>query len=132
MKAQWRDSSTVFAIGLVIFFLCALTTIAQTPQTQKEKLAAAHSAFAEGFELFQKGTAESLRAARQKFETAYELFREAGDKQGQAASLLALGRVAIDLGEKVIAIKQFEMALPLLQTLSDKLGEATGLNNICV
>lgn len=115
---------------MIILLSCVLTVAAQTPQTQEEKLAAAKAAFAEGFESFKKGTAESLRSAIQRFETANKLFQQAGEKKWQAATLLARGRVANDLGDKPTAIERYKEALPLLRAAGEKLGEVAALNNI--
>lgn len=130
MRAQRRNAATAFAVGMIILLSCALTAVAQTSRTQEEKLLAANLAFTEGFESFQKGTAESLRSAASKLETARKLFREAGDKQWQAVTLLTLGRVLNDLGEKLIAIERYKEALPLLHELEEQTGEVTALNNI--
>lgn len=130
MRAQRRNRSLVFVVGVVMSLLCALTITAQAPQTQEEKLEAANKVFAEGFELFQKGTAESLRAAIPKIETAKELFQQAGDKKWEAGALVLLGRIANDLDEKAAAIERYKEAQPLLHDLQEKLGELAVLNNI--
>jgi ABC-type antimicrobial peptide transport system permease subunit len=44
----------------------------------------------EGLQLFQQGTAESLRAALEKWEAARQLYRAAGDKGKEAVMLIAL------------------------------------------
>jgi hypothetical protein len=50
-----------FAAWTLILLLSALTAAARTPQPQEEKLEAAHSALAEGFESFQKGRATQVK-----------------------------------------------------------------------
>ncbi|HWT01789.1 MAG TPA: CHAT domain-containing protein [Pyrinomonadaceae bacterium] len=129
MRAKRRKaaSACVVVTGLL---LCALTAAAQSPQTQEQTLEAASAAFAQGFQLFQEGTAESLRAAVPKLETANELFRRAGDKKWQSATLLALGRIANDLDDKRAAIRRYEEAVPLLRELEEPLGVIAALNNI--
>ena len=54
----------------------------------------------EGVQLFKQGSKESLLAARKKFEAALVLFERLEDKQWQAATLLIIGRIYTDLGEK--------------------------------
>ncbi|NES21763.1 MAG: tetratricopeptide repeat protein [Symploca sp. SIO3E6] len=90
----------------------------------------AEQALAEGWELFQQGTAESLRQAIPKFEQAAILYRQAGDKPSEALSLLALGKVYDLLGEKQKALEFYNQALPLYRAVGDRGGEATTLNNL--
>jgi CHAT domain-containing protein len=92
--------------------------------------AAAEKAFTEGMQMFQQGTAQSLRQAIAKFEEALKLYREAGDTSAQAASLLVLGKVYDDLGEKQKALEYYSQSLPLRRALGDRSGEAIALNNI--
>ena len=84
----------------------------------------------EGFQLFKQGTAESLKQAVGKFEEALELWRKVGDKEGQAFTMLGIGRIYSDLGDKQHALKFYNQALPLSREVGDKSGEATTLNNI--
>jgi CHAT domain-containing protein/predicted negative regulator of RcsB-dependent stress response len=130
MTTKLSGAAKALAAGVFVLLLCALTTAAQTPQTQDEKLEAANEAFKEGFEAFQKGTSVSLRTAVSKLETASELFKQAGDKRWQSAALLGLGRVLNDLGEKASAVERYKEALPLLRELKEKTGEIAALNNI--
>jgi len=92
--------------------------------------AAAERAYAEGKHLYQQGTAESLRQAIPKFEQAVILYRQAGDKRSAALSLLAVGFIYDELGEKQQALEFFNQALPLYRAVEDRRGEATTLNNI--
>ncbi|MEG3974438.1 CHAT domain-containing protein [Microcoleus sp. herbarium8] len=92
--------------------------------------AAAEKALKEGLQLYQQGTAESLRKAIAKWEEAVKLYREAGETFGQAASLLALGRVYSDLGEKQKALEYYSQSLPLSRAVGERTIEATTLNNI--
>ncbi|MEX6776758.1 tetratricopeptide repeat protein, partial [Limnospira fusiformis NRMCF6962] len=80
--------------------------------------------------LFQQGTAESLREALEKLQAARELYRAAGDKGNEAFTLLGMGRINSDLGEKQTALDYLNQALPLLRAVEDRRGEATTLNNI--
>ena len=92
--------------------------------------AAAKRALTEGLQLYQQGTAESLRKAIAKLEEALNLYREARENAGQAVSLLALGRVYDDLGEKQKALEYYSQSLPLFRAVGDRTGEASTLNNI--
>ena len=92
--------------------------------------AAAEKALTEGVQLYQQGTAESLRKAIAKFEEALKLYREAGDTSAQAVSLLVLGRVYSDLGEKQKSLEYYSQSLSLYRAVGDRSGEATTLNNI--
>ena len=84
----------------------------------------------EGLQLFQQGTAESLRAALEKWEAARQLYRAAGDKGKEAVMLMGMGRISNDLGEKQKALDYYNQALPLSRAVGDRGGEATTLNNI--
>ncbi|WP_445242798.1 CHAT domain-containing protein [Microcoleus sp. POL10_C6] len=102
--------------------------VLQTAQTNSSE--AAEKALKEGLQLYQQGTAEALRSAIVKFEEALKLYRQAGDKRGQAVSLLGLGQIYSDLGEKQKALEYLSQSLPLFQTVGDRGGEAITLNNI--
>ncbi|NEP09760.1 MAG: tetratricopeptide repeat protein [Symploca sp. SIO2C1] len=106
--------------------------VAQQPDdaSTEPNRAAAEQVFNEGWELYQQGTAESLPQAIPKFEQAAILYRQAGDKDSEALSLLVLGRVYDDLGEKQKALEFYNQALPLYQAVGDRGGEAITLNNL--
>jgi CHAT domain-containing protein/Flp pilus assembly protein TadD len=84
----------------------------------------------EGLQLFQQGTAESLRAALEKWEAAHQLYRAARDKEKEVLTLLSMGRINDLLGEKQKALDYYNQALPLYRAVGDRRGEATTLNNI--
>ncbi len=86
--------------------------------------------FLEGFQLFQQGTAESLREALQKWDAALPLYQAAGDAAKQALTLLGMGRISNLLGDKQTALDYFNQSLPLSRQVGDKAGEAGTLNNI--
>ncbi len=94
--------------------------------------AAAERTLKEGAQLYQQGTAESLRKASTKLEEALKLYREAGDTLKQAVSLLLLGKVYHDLGENQKALEYFSQSLPLSRALGDRSAEANTLNSIGV
>ncbi|TAD92120.1 MAG: CHAT domain-containing protein, partial [Oscillatoriales cyanobacterium] len=92
--------------------------------------AAAERAFKEGDQLYQQGTAESLRKAIAKFEEALKLYREAGDRSGEATTLSGIGNVYSDLGEQQKALEYLSQSLTLIRAVGDRDGEATTLYNI--
>ncbi|MDB9512415.1 tetratricopeptide repeat protein, partial [Kamptonema animale CS-326] len=99
-------------------------------QREGNPATAAERAFTEGDQLYQQGTAESLRQAIAKFEEALKLYREVGNNGGQAISLLALGRIYSELGEKQKALEYYNQSLSLSRAVADRGGEARTLNNI--
>ncbi|MBD2499624.1 CHAT domain-containing tetratricopeptide repeat protein [Anabaena azotica] len=106
--------------------------IAQQPEnTQQDATrAAAEKLRQEGSELFQQGTAESLRQATEKLLEALKLWQQVDDKAWQAVTLLGIGAVYSDLGEKQEALKYYNQALPLYRAVAERGGEAITLNNI--
>jgi CHAT domain-containing protein/tetratricopeptide (TPR) repeat protein len=106
--------------------------IAQPPENTQQNAtrAAAEKLTQEGFKLFQKGTAESLRQAREKWLQALKLWQQIDDKTWQAITLVGIGRVYDSLGEKQEALKYLNQALPLTRVVEDRGGEAITLNNI--
>ena len=84
----------------------------------------------EGFKLFKQGTAESLRSAIEKWKQALPLWQQVGDKKQEANTLLGIGLVYSNLGDKQQALKFYNQSLPLTRQVGDKSGEATTLNNI--
>ncbi|BAY24038.1 TPR domain protein [Calothrix sp. NIES-2100] len=106
--------------------------IAQQPATtsQDATRAEAEKLRQEGLQLFKQGTAESLRQALVKWQEALKLWHQVGDKQWQAFTLLGIGRIYEDLGDKQEALKFYNSSLPLMKEVGDKAGEATTLNNI--
>ncbi|WP_226594354.1 CHAT domain-containing protein, partial [Microseira wollei] len=86
--------------------------------------------YQEGLQLFRQRTAESLRAALEKLEAARQLYRAARDKGNEAVTLLGMGRINDDLGEKQKALDYYNQALPLYRAVGDRGGEAATLNNI--
>ncbi len=92
--------------------------------------AAAERAFTEARELYQQGTAESLKGAIAKLEEALKLYREVGNNERQATSLFALDRVYSDLGENQKALDYYTESVSLSRAVGDRLGEAMTLNRI--
>ncbi|MBE9207032.1 CHAT domain-containing protein [Nostoc sp. LEGE 06077] len=104
--------------------------IAQQPTQPDATRTAAKQAFNEGLELYQQGTAKSLQQALEKFQIALPLWQKLGDKSYEAVTLVGIGRVYSDLGEKQQALSFYNQALPLIRAVGDRAGEATTLNNI--
>ncbi len=106
--------------------------MAQQPEAtlQNPNRAAAEQVFAEGMQLYQQGTAESLRQAIAKLEESLPLWRLVGDKAEEGKTLNLIGSIYSNLGEKQQALEYYNQALPLRRTVGDKLGEAITLNNL--
>ncbi|MBD2298420.1 CHAT domain-containing tetratricopeptide repeat protein [Nostoc sp. FACHB-190] len=104
--------------------------IAQQPTQPDATRAAAQQAFNEGFELFKQGTAESLQQALAKLQIALPLWQKLGDKSNEALTLIGIGKVYSDLGEKQQALSYYNQALPPYRAVGDRSGEARTLNNI--
>ena len=107
-------------------------SLAQQPAaTQQDATrAAAERAFQEGMQLYQQGTAESLRQAIAKWEEALPLYGAVGDKEGEAFSLGYIGFIYSNLGEKLKALDYYNQSRLLFRVLGDKAREAVTLNNI--
>lgn len=69
--------------------------------------AAAERAFQEGKQLYQQGTAESLRQAITKFEEALPLYHGVGDRQSEAIILNEIGYIYSALGQKQKALDYY-------------------------
>jgi len=106
--------------------------IAQQPGTTQQNgdRAAAERVFQEGVQLYQQGTAESLRQAIVKWQEALKLWQQIDDKGWEAITILRIGRVYDLLGEKQEALKYYNQALTLFHAVEFRRGVATTLNNI--
>jgi tetratricopeptide (TPR) repeat protein len=80
--------------------------------------------------LYDQGTAESLRSCIGKWEEALKLYQQIDDKGKQVVTLLGIGLVYSDLGEKQLSLEYYNQALPLYRAVADRGGEAKTLNNI--
>ena len=92
----------------------------------------AERALTEAGQLYQQGTAESLRKAIAKYEEALKLYREVGDRTREAHTLTWIGSVYSELGEKQKALEYYSQSLPLSRVVGDRRQEALTLNNIGV
>ena len=99
-------------------------------QSGGNRAAAAERAFTEADQLYQQGTAQSLRKAIAKWEEALKLYREAGDRRGEANTLTNIGQVYSDLEEQQKALEYYSQSLPLSRAVGDRKQEATILNSI--
>ncbi|MHC5731027.1 MAG: hypothetical protein ACYTXY_44415, partial [Nostoc sp.] len=81
--------------------------IAQQPKTTQQNAtrAAAKRVFQEGMQLYEQGTAESLREAIGKWQEALKLWQQVDEKRWEAVTLVKIGKVYSDLGEKQEALK---------------------------
>jgi CHAT domain-containing protein/Tfp pilus assembly protein PilF len=106
--------------------------IAQQPETTQQNAtrAAAERVSQEGMQLYQQGTAESLRQAIAKWQEALKLWQQIDDKSLEATTLNNIGSVYDSLGEKQSALKYYNQALPILRAVGDRRVEAITLNNI--
>jgi CHAT domain-containing protein/Tfp pilus assembly protein PilF len=106
--------------------------IAQQPETTQQNAtrAAAERLYQEGMQLYQQGTAESLRQAIGKLQEALKLWQQIDDKRSEAITLNNIGFVYYSLGENQEALKYYNQALPIRRAVEDREGEARTLNNI--
>jgi len=104
-RAQWVLAGMSIALSVQLSQpLTAAVPVGNAIQTaQSNSSNAAETALKEGIELFEQG-AEAKRAMA-KFEQALKLYQQVGDNRGQAFSLLGLGRVYENLGEKQKALE---------------------------
>lgn len=91
---------------------------------------AAEWTFVEGQQLFEQGSAQSLRSSIEKREAALSLYRALGDRVGEAKALTAIGLAYSELADNRKALDYYTQALPLYQAAGDHGGEAIVLGNI--
>ncbi|MBD1828440.1 CHAT domain-containing protein [Microcoleus sp. FACHB-61] len=131
-RTQWFLAGMSIALSLQLSQPVAAAVpvgkVVQTAQTNSSD--AAETAWREGIQLYQQGTAEALRGAIVKLEEALKLYRQAGDNRGQALSLLGLAKIYSDLGEKQKALEYYSQSLPLFRAVGDRRGEAITLSSI--
>ncbi|GAB4282504.1 MAG: CHAT domain-containing protein [Oscillatoriaceae cyanobacterium] len=110
--------------------LLGLTATGENYISQNSSNPEADRLWQEGLQLYQQGTAESLRAAIQKWQQALPLYHQVGNKRQEATALSNIGAVYDALGDKQQALSYYNQALPLRRQVGDKRGEANTLNNI--
>ncbi len=126
---QHKLSPIPAACLLILAFISAIAGTAHG-QTNQEKAAQADTIFAEGVQLANEGTAESLQASIPRFEQGRRLYHQLNNQQNEAICLGWLGSVYNSLGNKQKALEYYAQSLPLLRAIVDKRGEAKTLNNI--
>ncbi len=103
----------------------------QLPTTQQgANPTAAQQAFQDGFQLYEQGTAESLRKAILKLEEALQLWQQVDNKDREANTLYYIGNIYEDLEEYQKALEYYNQALPLVQAVGDREGKVAILNNL--
>ncbi|ERT03636.1 tetratricopeptide repeat family protein, partial [Lyngbya aestuarii BL J] len=136
LPQQWLSILSVNSIFLLNLGFPLLTlpitlhrgeVIAQTdPNAEALRL------YRQGVELFQQGTAESYQQAIVVLEKALQLYQQAGNLEGQAWSLLGLGRISDLLGDKQQALEFYNQSLPLSRQVGDIAEEANTLRNLAI
>ncbi|MEG4072146.1 CHAT domain-containing protein [Microcoleus sp. Pol14C2] len=100
----------------------------QTAQTNSSD--AAQKVYEEAEKLYQQGTPEALRGAIIKYEEALKLYRAVGERSGEARTLISIGIVYSDLGEKQKALEYYNQSLLPSRAVGDRGGEAFTLFSI--
>ena len=121
--------STVIALSLGISPL-TISLISQPTFAQVDLKTEADKLLEEGFQLFEQQSLEAYQKAIIKWKEALSGYQKLGDKEKQALTYVAIGRVYSDLGEKKQALDYYQQSLPLSRAEGDRRGEATTLNNI--
>ncbi|MEH1841455.1 MAG: CHAT domain-containing tetratricopeptide repeat protein [Nostoc sp.] len=106
--------------------------IAQQPGTTQQDAtrAAAERVYEEGTQLYQQGTAKSLRQAIGKWQEALKFWQQVDDKRWEGITLLGISRVHYSLGEKQEALKYYNQALPIFRAVGERTGEGITLLGI--
>ena len=126
-----KNALTTRLLGLaLVFSLCAFAAFGQNTGGDADKFAQAEVISSEALTLFERNTAEALRAAAPKFEVAQKLYNEAGNKQGEAYCLVLLGKIYSSLGEARKSLEYSNRALPIFKEIGDQVGAAVTLNNL--
>jgi tetratricopeptide (TPR) repeat protein len=133
-RAQWflAGMSITLSVQLTQPVAAALPVGKVLQTAQATSSYPADTALEEGLQLYEQGTVEANRGAIAKFEQALKLSRQAGDKERQAFSLLCLGRVYSELGEKQKALEYLGQSLLLFRAVGYRRGEAVTLSNMAV
>ncbi|MEZ5425254.1 MAG: tetratricopeptide repeat protein [Pyrinomonadaceae bacterium] len=125
-----RFSGFFFIIPALIIFQVLFVSNLPGQPTGGDDLQKANQLFEEALKLNGQGTAQSYREAFEKFQQAEKLYKKAGEKSGEAKSLVGSGFTSDSLGEKTRALEFYQNALPIFRELDDKFWEARTLNNI--
>ncbi len=101
--------------------------ISQSGETNRDR---ANNLTIQGWQLYEKGTIESLNQALEILQSARKLWQQVGDKQAEARAVLGIGRVYADLGQKQLALEHYQQMLTLSRSVGDHRIESTAINNI--
>ena len=113
-------------VGIAHSYPVEISQVSNTEDTRS----AAEESFSKGWSLYKEGSAESLRQAIIEWKKTLKLWQQVEDDSEQALTLIWLGNVYSDLGEKQQALEYYGQALPLYRAVEDQKWQATTLNNI--
>ena len=130
MRSYFIISALTIALAFSGSIVPAVGESIVTPTAAQQQTSEIDRTIEEGNRLFKEGSAESLRKSIGQFENALELARLAKAQDKQALSLLSLGRLHSDLGEKQKALKFYNQSVHLWRVVGDRPSEAATLNNI--
>jgi tetratricopeptide (TPR) repeat protein len=99
-------------------------------QLAEARASAGEAALDEGRRLYEQQTTESLRQAIVKLKEAQQMFHVQKKTSEEAITLLFIGRIYDDLGEKQTALEYFNKALLMWRAVKNSAGQASALNNI--
>ncbi|AFZ56634.1 CHAT domain-containing protein [Anabaena cylindrica FACHB-243] len=92
---------------------------------QEEAIAEAKQLFAEAGKLQQQGTAESFQQAITKYEAALKIWRKLGVSSSEAATLVGLGGIYLDLNQIPKSLEYYTQALAIRRNIQDTKGQST-------
>ncbi|MEG5170870.1 CHAT domain-containing tetratricopeptide repeat protein [Microcoleus sp. B3-D7] len=131
-RAQWFLVGMSLALSVQLSQPVAAAVpvgkVVQTAQINSSEVA--EKAFKEGLQLYQQGTAESLKGAIVKYQEALKLYRAGGNRRREGLTLNNIGNIYSVLGEKQKALEYYSQSLPLYRAVGNRGGEAVTLNNI--
>jgi tetratricopeptide (TPR) repeat protein len=84
----------------------------------------------EGERLVKQGDKASLEQAIVKFKEALKLWQQVGNRDGEVVTLIRIGNVYSDLGDKQQALTYYNQVLPLYRAVGDRYREAVTLTSI--
>lgn len=126
-----RAASKITAlIALIILLLSSIGAFAQSDVEMKRLLAKA--AYDAGGRYMEESTYKSYQLALEEYQYSARLYAEIGDRGNTGSSLLGVGAMQDNLGEKQAALESYLQALALFREVKHKLLEARTLNNIGV
>ncbi len=128
MRSKLFASMLAIGLGLatpvVGAIVCSNRAIAEMNSSEFDHV------FAEGMQLYNEGSTESLRKAIFRFTEAIRLAQIKNEKLNQALGFLALGRIYEHFGETKKTLDHYNQSLQISQSVGDRYGEARSINNI--